>query len=192
MTIDLVKGQNVNLTKEASGINNFVLGLGWDPAKFPGQAKFDLDASAILIGADGKAVGGVDGLIYFKHLAHASGAVVHTGDNLTGDGDGDDEQIKVDLAKMPANVDKVIFVVNIYDAVNRKQNFGQVANSFIRIFNPADNKEITKYDLREDFSTQTCVAFGELYRNNGEWKFRALGEGSQDHLGSFAAKYGIN
>lgn len=192
MALDLVKGQKVDLTKGNAGLKNLTVGLGWDPVKYQGQANFDLDASAFLLGAGDKALNGQADIVYFKNLRHSSGAVTHSGDNLTGAGEGDDEQIKVDLSLIPANVEKIVFVVNIYDAVNRKQNFGQVKNSFIRVVDDATKAELLKYDLGEDYSTETAMIFGEIYKHNGEWKFNAVGTGSQDNLGSLAAKYGIN
>jgi tellurium resistance protein TerD len=194
MAIDVIKatqGQKVELTKNNPGLKNLVVGLGWDPAKYQGQADFDLDASAILVGSDGKATGKGD-LVYFNNLKHASGAVTHTGDNRTGVGEGDDEQIKVDLSLIPANIEKIVIVANIYDAVNRKQKFGMVVKAYIRIVDAATNTELVRYDLGEDYSTETSMLFGEIYKHNGEWKFNAVGTGSQDNLTSFAAKYGIN
>jgi tellurium resistance protein TerD len=194
MAIDVIKaeqGQKVELTKDNPGLKNLVVGLGWNPAKYQGQAAFDLDASAILIGADGKATGKGD-LVYFNNLKHVSGAVTHTGDNRTGVGDGDDEKIEVNLSLVPANIEKIVIVANIYDATNRKQKFGMVQEAYIRIVDAASNKEIVRYDLGEDYSTETSMVFGEIYKHNGEWKFNAVGTGSQDNLTSFAAKYGIN
>ena len=196
MSISLQKGQKVSLTKENAGLSNILIGLGWDEAKrarggffAPKPQPIDCDASALLL-KGGKLYDKSD-IIYFGNLQHKTGAVWHMGDNLTGAGDGDDEQIEVDLSKIPANVEKVAFTVTIYDSDARRQNFGQVSNAFIRIVDEATNTELIRYDLGEDFSIETAVVVGELYRHNGEWKFNAIGSGFQGGLAALCAHYGI-
>jgi len=189
MAISLSKGGNVNLSKEAPGLSNVLVGLGWDPRTTEGE-KFDLDGSAILVDANEKAVSGKH-FVFFNNLKSPDGSVVHTGDNLTGQGEGDDEQIKVDLTAVPAEVDKIVFPVAIYEADARKQNFGQVKNAFIRIVNEGDNSEIARYDLSEDAAVETAMVFGELYRAGGEWKFRAVGAGFADGLAGVVRDYGV-
>lgn len=191
MAVNLSKGQKVSLTKGNPGLSKIVVGLGWDTNKYDGGYDFDLDAAAFLLGANGKVTNDAD-FIFYGNLKHASGAVEHMGDNLTGDGDGDDEQIKVNLAAVPANVDKIGFTVTIYDSDVRKQNFGQVSNAYIRIFDEVSNTELIRYDLGEDFSVETAVVVGELYRNNGEWKFNAIGSGFQGGLYALCKNYGVN
>lgn len=191
MTIDLVKGQKVDLTKGNPGLKKLVVGLGWDPSSDHGRVNFDLDASAFLLDASGKCTNKID-LVYFGNLSHPSGAVIHTGDNLTGEGDGDDEQLKVDLSLVPGNIEKIVFVVNIYQGSERNQNFGQVKNSFIRIVNAEGNIELLNYNLGEGYSKETSMIFGEIYKHNGEWKFNAVGNGSQDNLHSLGVKFGLN
>ncbi len=190
MAISLQKGANVSLEKTSPGIQKISIGLGWDERSTDGL-DFDLDASAFLLGAEGKVRGDSD-FIFFNQLKSTCGSVEHTGDNLTGDGDGDDETILVDLSKIPPVVEKVSFTVTIHDAENRKQNFGQVSNAFIRIVNSANNEEIVRYDLTEDFSTETALIFGEMYRNNNEWKFRAVGQGYEGGLAVLARTFGVN
>jgi tellurium resistance protein TerD len=190
VSVSLTKGGNVSLTKEAPGLTNVVVGLGWDVRTTTGT-EFDLDASAIVVGADGKVVSDKH-FVFFNNLATPDGAVRHTGDNLTGGGDGDDEQITVDLANLPAEIDKIVFPVSIYEAEARGQAFGQVRNAFIRVVNQADGAELTRYDLSEDASTETAMVFGELYRNGGDWKFRAVGQGYTAGLAGIAKDYGIN
>jgi tellurium resistance protein TerD len=190
MGVSLSKGGNVSLTKTAPGLTAVIVGLGWDPRTTTG-ADFDLDASALMVKADGKIVS--DGhFVFFNNLTSPDGSVEHSGDNLTGGGDGDDEQIKVNLDGVPAEVDKVVFPVSIYDAETRQQSFGQVRNAFIRIINQADNAELARYDLSEDASTETAMIFGELYRNAGEWKFRAVGQGYATGLRGIALDFGVN
>jgi len=173
--INLVKGQKVDLTKGNSGLKSLRIGLGWDVNRFDDGA-FDLDACAFLLNADGKAR--IEGdMVYYHHLQHDSGAVKHCGDNLTGEGSGDDEVISVELDKVPADIEKIDFTVSIYDAENRMQNFGMVQNAYVRIVNEATNEELMRYDLSEDYSTETAMVMGELYRYNGEWKFTAIGKG---------------
>jgi tellurium resistance protein TerD len=190
MGISLSKGGNVSLTKEAPGLSAVTIGLGWDERTTNGEA-FDLDASAIVLGADGTAISDKH-FIFFNNLTSPDGSVEHTGDNLTGGGDGDDEQIKVNLGGMAAEVDRVVFPVSIYDADSRHQAFGQVRNAFIRVVDQADGRELTRYDLSEDASTETAMVFGELYRNGGDWKFRAVGQGYASGLAGIAKDFGIN
>lgn len=189
MAISLTKGGNVNLSKEAPSLTNMTVGLGWNPRATDGQA-FDLDAVAFLVNDTGKVRADSD-FIFFNNLKSSDGAVEHTGDNRTGEGDGDDETIMVDLTRLPADVSKVIFCAVIYDGQNRKQNFGQVSNAYIRIVNANGGSEVARYDLSEDSSTETAMVFGELYRHNGEWKFRAVGQGFAGGLGPLAASYGV-
>lgn len=191
MAVNLSKGQKVSLTKGNPGLSKIVVGLGWDTNKYDGGFDFDLDAAAFLLGANGKVTSDAD-FVFYGNLKHASGAVEHMGDNLTGDGDGDDEQIKVNLSAVPANIEKIGFTVTIYDAETRKQNFGQVSNAYIRIFDEASNTELIRYDLGEDFSIETAVVVGEMYRNNGEWKFNAIGSGFQGGLEALCKNYGVN
>lgn len=189
MSISLTKGGNVSLTKEAPGLSAVVVGLGWDARTTTG-ADFDLDASAIGVNSGGTVVS-PSHFIFFNNLQSPDGAIRHTGDNLTGEGDGDDEQIVLNLAAMPAEVDKVVFPVSIYDGESRGQSFGQVRNAFIRIINQADNAEIARFDLSEDASTETAMVFGEVYRNGGEWKFRAVGQGYSSGLSGIARDFGV-
>jgi tellurium resistance protein TerD len=189
MSISLTKGGNVSLTKEAPGLSGVVVGLGWDARTTTGQ-DFDLDASAIGVNAGGTVVS-PSHFVFFNNLQSPDGAIRHTGDNLTGEGDGDDEQIVLNLAGMPAEVDKVVFPVSIYDGEGRGQSFGQVRNAFIRIVNQADNFEIARFDLSEDASTETAMVFGEIYRNSGEWKFRAVGQGYSSGLSGIARDFGV-
>ncbi|MBJ7469912.1 MAG: TerD family protein [Solirubrobacteraceae bacterium] len=190
MGVSLTKGGNVSLTKEAPGLTAIIVGLGWDTRTTDGT-DFDLDASAILLNNTDKAVS--DGhFVFFNNLKSPDGSVEHTGDNLTGEGDGDDEQIKINLAGVPAEVEKVVFPVSIYDAESRSQSFGQVRNAFIRIVNQAGGTEIARYDLSEDASTETAMVFGEVYRSGAEWKFRAVGQGWASGLAGIARDYGVN
>ena len=189
MAISLTKGGNVNLSKEAPNLTNMAVGLGWNPRATDGQA-FDLDAVAFLVNESGKVRADAD-FIFFNNLKSSDGSVEHTGDNRTGEGDGDDEIIKVDLSKVPADVSKVVFCAVIYEGQARNQNFGQVANAYIRIVNTQGGAEVARYDLSEDSSTETAMIFGELYKNNGEWKFRAVGQGFAGGLGPLAASYGV-
>lgn len=191
MAISLTKGQKVDLTKTNPGLKNVLVGLGWDINRFDSGSDFDLDASAFLVQENGKVSGDQD-FIFYSNLEHPSGAVVHLGDNRTGAGDGDDEQITVDLSKVPENVARIAFTVTIYDAESRRQNFGQVANAFIRLVNADTDEEIVRYDLGEDFSIETAMVVGELYRHNGEWKFNAIGSGYQGGLAALCANYGID
>ena len=191
MAVSLKKGQNVDLTKTNPGLKEILIGLGWDTNKYDGGKDFDLDSSVFMLGANGK-VASDDDFVFYGNLKHKSGAVEHLGDNLTGAGEGDDEQIKIDLSKVPADVEKIDFTVTIYEAEERKQNFGQVENAFIRVMDATNNKELIRYDLGEDFSIETAVVIGELYRNKGEWKFNAIGSGFSGGLASLGKNYGVN
>lgn len=190
MPINLSKGQKVDLTKGNPGLKHLLVGLGWDVNQYDGGADFDLDAAVFLLGENGK-VQKQEDFVFYGNLKHESESVIHMGDNLTGEGDGDDEQVQVDLSKVPANVSKVAFTVTIYDSDVRRQNFGQVSNAYIRIVDEDTNQEVIRYDLGEDFSIETAVVVGELYRHNGEWKFNAIGSGFQGGLAALCANYGI-
>ena len=190
MAISLSKGGNISLTKEAPGLQKVTVGLGWDARTTDGQP-FDLDASAIGVDAAGRALSDQH-FVFFNNTRSPDGAIVHSGDNVTGEGAGDDEQIVVDLSGAPAALDRVVFPVSIYDAETRGQNFGQVRNAFIRVINQAGNAEITRYDLSEDASTETAMVFGELYRSGAEWKFRAVGQGYSAGLAGIARDFGVN
>ena len=189
MALSLSKGGNLSLTKEAPGMTKVLVGLGWDARSTDGQ-DFDLDASAFMLKADGKVRADSD-FIFYNQLKSVDGSVEHTGDNRTGEGDGDDEAIKVDLSKVPADIDRIAFTVTIHEADARKQNFGQVRNAFIRIVNQDNNSEVARYDLAEDASTETAMIFAELYRNGAEWKFRAVGQGFAGGLKPLAESYGL-
>ena len=190
MPINLSKGQKVDLTKGNPGLKNIMVGLGWDVNAFDSGADFDLDAAAFMVEDSGKCPTEKE-FIFYGNLEHTSGAIKHMGDNLTGEGEGDDEQIEVDLTKIPANVSKVPFTCTIYEAETRRQNFGQVSNAFIRIVDESSGTELIRYDLGEDFSIETAVVVGELYRHNGEWKFNAIGSGFQGGLAALCGHYGI-
>jgi tellurium resistance protein TerD len=190
MGISLTKGGNVSLTKQAPGLTAVTVGLGWDERTTSGE-DFDLDASAIALGEDGKVLSDKH-FVYFNNLISPDGSIEHTGDNLTGGGDGDDEQIKVNLADVPREIERIVFPVSIYDADPRGHAFGQVRNAFIRVINQADNSELTRYDLSEDASNETAMIFGELYRNSGEWKFRAVGQGYTSGLAGIVKDFGVN
>ena len=191
MPINLSKGQKVSLTKGNPGLKKILVGLGWDVNAFDSGADFDLDASAFLAGANGKCPTEKE-FIFYGNLEHNSGAVKHMGDNLTGSGDGDDEQIEVDLTKIPSNIEKVAFTVTIYDAEKRRQNFGQVSNAYCRIVDLDTNTELVRFDLGEDFSIETAVVVGELYKHDAEWKFNAIGSGFQGGLAALCGHYGID
>ncbi|MFQ6830987.1 TerD family protein [Butyricicoccus pullicaecorum] len=190
MPISLQKGQKVDLTKGNPTLKHVLVGLGWDVNRYDGGFAFDLDASAFLLGANGQTPN-TDAFIFYGNLKHPSGAVEHMGDNLTGEGDGDDEQILVDLTKIPDSIEKIAFTVTIYEAEQRRQNFGQVDNSFIRIVDNDTGKELIRYDLGEDFSIETAIVVGEIYRHGGGWKFNAVGSGFQGGLAALCANYGI-
>lgn len=189
IAVNLSKGQKVSLTKGHPGLSKIVVGLGWDTSKYGGG--FDLDAAAFLLGANGKVTRDED-FVFYGNLKHASGAVEHIGDNRTGAGDGDDEQIKVNLSAVPGNIEKIEFTVTIFDSEARRQNFGQVSNAYIRLFDEVSNTELFRYDLSEDFSIETAVVVGELYHNNGEWKFNAIGSGFEGGLIALCKNYGVN
>ena len=191
MPVSLSKGQKVELTKGNPGLSKLLIGLGWDTNKYDGGADFDLDAAAFLLGANGKVTSDED-FIFYGNLKHQSESVSHTGDNLTGEGEGDDEVLKVDLSKVPANIDKIAFTVTIYEAESRNQNFGQVSNAYIHILDERNNVEFIKYDLGEDFSIETAVVVGELYRHGTEWKFNAVGSGFQGGLRALCLNFGVN
>ncbi|HSA49199.1 MAG TPA: TerD family protein [Yinghuangia sp.] len=190
MGVTLAKGGNVSLTKAAPNLTAVLVGLGWDARATTGAA-FDLDASALLCGGAGKVLGD-DYFVFYNNLKSPEGSVEHTGDNLTGEGEGDDEVLLVDLTLVPQNVEKVVFPVSIYDAETRGQTFGQVRNAYIRIVNQADNNELARYDLTEDASSETAMIFGELYRYQGEWKFRAVGQGYASGLRGIALDFGVS
>ena len=191
MPVSLQKGQKVSLTKGNPGLTRVVVGLGWDVNQFDTGGAFDLDAAAFLLEDSGK-VSKSEDFVFYGNLTDPSGAVQHLGDNLTGAGDGDDEQIKINLSQVPANITKIAFSVTIYDAETRHQNFGQVSNAFIRIYNEDNGEELLRYDLGEDFSIETAAVFGELYKNNDEWKFNAIGSGYQGGLAALCANYGVD
>lgn len=191
MSINLSKGQKVDLTKGNPSLKSIMVGLGWDVNAFDSGADFDLDASAFLLGSSGKCPTEKE-FIFYGNLEHSSGSVKHMGDNLTGEGDGDDEQVMVNLSTIPDNIEKVAFTVTIYDAERRRQNFGQVSNAYIRIVDDATNTELIRYDLGEDFSIETAVVVGELYKKDGDWKFNAIGSGFQGGLAALCGHYGID
>ena len=192
MSVSLVKGQKVNLQKEdGTNLNKVVVGLGWDVNKYDGQADFDLDASAFLLNVNGKVRNDKD-IIFYGNLKSLDESVEHTGDNLTGEGEGDDEQIKIDLSKVPADVEAIAITVTIYDAVNRKQTFGQVSNAFARIVDQDSNNEVIRYDLGEDYSTETALVVAKIYRHNGNWKIEAVGSGYNNGLGGLGKDFGVN
>ena len=189
--ISLSKGQKVDLTKGNPGLSKLIIGLGWDVNKYDGQADFDLDAAAFLTGKDGKVTSDAD-FVFYNNPKHASGSVIHAGDNRTGAGEGDDEIIRVDLAKVPASIDKIAFTVTIHEADARKQNFGQVSNAFIRVADEAKGVDLIRYDLGEDFSIETAVVVAELYRQGSEWKFNAIGSGFKGGLRALCLNFGVN
>ena len=190
MAISLSKGQKVDLTKSNPGLTNITVGVGWDTNKYDGGKDFDLDSSIFLLNASGVCADEKD-FIFFNNLEGGNGSVVHTGDNLTGEGDGDDEQVKVSLSNVPTTVERIAFAITIHDAEQRSQNFGQVSNSYVRIVNDANGEELIRYDLGEDFSIETAVVVGELYRHGSEWKFNAIGSGYQGGLASLVKDYGL-
>lgn len=197
MSISLQKGQKVSLSKDNTGLSKVIIGLGWDEVQkgkaglFSKKPKpIDCDASALLL-INGKLAGKKD-IVYFGNLRHKSGTIQHMGDNLTGAGDGDDEQIKIDLSKVPEQIEKIAFTVTIYESEQRRQNFGQVNNAFIRIYNENTGEEMLRYDLGEDFSIETAAVFGELYKSGAEWKFNAIGSGYQGGLAALCANFGVD
>ncbi len=189
MPVSLSKGGNVSLTKEAPGLTSVTVGLGWDARTTTG-AEFDLDASAIVLGTDGKVLSNGH-FVFFNNLRTPDNTVVHTGDNRSGDGAGDDESINVNLAGLGAEADRITFPVSIYDAVTRAQSFGQVRNAYIRVLNAEGGAELARYDLSEDAATETAMIFGELYRSGAEWKFRAVGQGYASGLTGIAQDFGV-
>lgn len=190
MSVGLAKGGNVSLSKEEPGLTHILIGLGWDTRTTDGT-EFDLDASAFLLSASDKVRGDAD-FIFYNNLRSSDGSVEHTGDNRTGEGDGDDEALKVELGKVPADVQKIAVSVTIHEGEARRQSFGMVSNAFIRVVNDVTGREIARYDLSEDASTETAMIFGEVYRHNGEWKFRAVGQGFKGGLAPMARNYGVN
>ena len=190
MGVSLAKGGNVSLSKEAPGLSAVLVGLGWDVRTTTG-ADYDLDASALLCDDSGKVAS--DGhFVFYNNLTSPDGSVEHTGDNLTGEGEGDDEAVKVNLAAVPAEITRIVFPVSIHDAEQRGQSFGQVRNAFIRVVNQAGGTELARYDLTEDAATETAMVFGELYRHGQEWKFRAVGQGYASGLAGIAQDFGVN
>ena len=190
MAVSLRKGGNVSLKKVDPGINKAMIGLGWD-ARVTDGAAFDLDASIFMLGANGKVRSDAD-FIFYNNRSSSDGSVVHGGDNLTGAGQGDDEQANINLTSVPNDVQKLVFAVTIYEADERRQNFGMVANASIRIVNEETRREVVRFDLSEDASLETSMIFGELYRHRGEWKFRAVAQGYQGGLGALARSFGVN
>ncbi len=191
MAINLTKGQKVDLTKNNPGLSKILVGLGWDINKYDTGSDFDLDASAFLLGSNGRVLSDAD-FVFYGSPQHQSGSVIYLGDNRTGAGEGDDEQIKIDLARVPNDIYKIDFTVTIYEADKRGQNFGQISNAFIRIIDEANNRELIRYDLGEDFSIETAIVAAELYRNSGEWKFNAIGNGFKGGLRALCLNYGVN
>ncbi|WP_322906359.1 TerD family protein [Paenibacillus campi] len=190
MPINLSKGQKIDLTKTNPGLSKITVGLGWDTNKYDGGGEFDLDVSVFCTNGAGKVAGDKD-FVFFNNPQNENGSVVHSGDNRTGAGDGDDEQIKVDLPSVPATTEKIAFTITIYEADARNQNFGQVSNAYVRIVNDATNEELIRFDLGEDFSIETGVVVGELYRHGAEWKFSAIGSGYRDGLAGLVRDYGL-
>ena len=190
MPVNLKKGQKVSLTKDNPGLKNVLVGLGWDVNQFDTGGQFDLDASAFLLAENGK-VSKQEDFVFYSNPNHPSGGVNYMGDNRTGEGEGDDEQIKIDLSKIPQNIAKIAFTATIYEAEERNQNFGQVNNAYIRICDESNGQELMRYDLGEDFSIETGVIFGELYKHGTEWKFNAIGSGYQGGLAALCANYGV-
>lgn len=191
MGITLAKGQKVSLTKGNPGLKNILVGLGWDTNKYDGGYDFDLDASAFLLGSNDKVTTDTD-FIFYNNPKHSSSSVEYLGDNRTGAGDGDDEQIQLHLSLVPEHINKIAFTVTIHEAMERRQNFGQVNNSYIRVVNKDTNEELLKYELSEDFSIETALVVAEIYRHNGEWKFNALGSGFEGGLEALCRNFGIN
>lgn len=190
MGIQLSKGQRIDLTKTNPGLTKAIIGLGWDTNKYSGGHDFDLDASAFLAEENSKCANDHD-FIFYNNLQHPSGAVIHTGDNRTGEGDGDDEQLVVDFTKIPSHVHRIGITVTIHDAELRQQNFGQVSNAFVRLVDESNNQELLRFDLGEDFSIETAVVFCELYRHGNDWKFNAIGSGFSGGLAALCRNYGL-
>lgn len=191
MGISLKKGEKVDLTKGNPGLSKVIVGLGWDTNKYDGGFSFDLDAAAFVLGADGKVRSDAD-FIFYNNLQDKSGSITHLGDNLTGEGEGDDEQVKIELSSVPAEVERISFTVTIHEAEERAQNFGQISNSFIRVVSEESGEELIRYDLGEDFSVETALVVGELYRHKDEWKFNAIGSGFQGGLFALCKNFGVN
>lgn len=191
MAISLQKGQKVDLTKSNPGLTKIIIGLGWDVNKYDGGKDFDLDSSVFMLNSDGK-VTNEKNFVFFNNPKSPDGSVTHTGDNRSGAGDGDDEQIKVDLAIVSGDVAKITFTITIHEAQERNQNFGQVSNAYVRVLNEASGEELIRYDLGEDFSVETAVVVGELYRHNTEWKFNAIGSGYQNGLAGLCKDFGLD
>lgn len=190
MAVSLSKGQKVDLTKSNPGLSKVVVGLGWDVNKYDGGNDFDLDSSVFLLGDNGKVASEGD-FVFYNNASGGNGSVVHTGDNRTGEGEGDDEQVKIDLSNVPANIQRITFTITIHDGEARNQNFGQVSNSYVRIVSEDSGEELIRYDLGEDFSIETAIVVGELYRHNNEWKFSAIGSGYQGGLAALANDFGL-
>lgn len=191
MAVSLQKGQKVDLTKTNPGLTDIIVGLGWDTQKYDGANDFDLDSSVFLLNGQGKVSADSD-FIFYNNPNGAAGSVVHSGDNRTGAGDGDDETININLPGVPAAIEKIAFTITIHEGKARSQNFGQVSNAYVRVLNKVTGEEVLRYDLGEDFSIETAVVVGELYRHGGEWKFSAVGAGYQDGLAGLARDYGVN
>lgn len=195
MAISLSKGAKINLSKEfgagGTGLQELSIGLGWDTNKYDGGSEFDLDASVFILDAAGKA-NGIEDFVFYGNKTGAGGAVVHSGDNRTGDGEGDDELIEVNLGQVPGSVDKIAFTVTIHEADTRNQNFGQVSNAYVRIMNKATGEELVRYDLEEDFSTETAIVVAELYNKGGDWRFSAVGSGYAGGLAALATSFGLD
>jgi len=191
MSISLVKGQKIDLTKGNKALSKVVFGLGWDTNRYDGNSDFDLDVSAFFTDGSGKVTNEQD-FVYYGQPQHPSGALIYSGDNLTGEGSGDDETMVADLNKIPSSIDKISFSATIYDAENRLQNFGMVDNSYIRAYDANTNEELFRYELNEDFSLETGIVAGELYRKDGEWKFNAVGSGYNGGLATIARNFGLN
>ena len=190
MAISLQKGGNINLSKEAPGMKKMTVGLGWDVRATDG-AGFDLDASAFLLNSSGKVRSDTD-FIFYNQPKSPDGSVQHGGDNRSGEGEGDDEQIFIDLDKVPADIEKISICVTIHDAEARRQNFGMVSRAYVRCMNAGPDIEVARFDLSEDASVETAMIFGEIYRHGGEWKFKAIGQGFAGGLGPLAKNFGVN
>lgn len=191
MAINLKKGQKIDLTKTNPGLEKILIGLGWDTNKYDGQSSFDLDASVFLLDENGKC-SSEQNFIFYGNTKNTNNSVVHSGDNRTGDGDGDDEVIEVNLSQIPQDVKEVVFAITIYDAETRDQNFGQVNNSFVRVVDDKNGEELIRYDLGEDFSIETALVVSKLYRHGSEWKFAAIGSGYEGGLGSLVTDFGLD
>lgn len=190
MAINLQKGQKINLSKVSPGLTKAMIGLGWDVNSFDNNQDFDLDASIFMVSKSGKVENDAD-FIFYNNLKHSSGSIIHTGDNRTGEGEGDDEAVKIDFSKIPDNIDKLAVAVTIHEADIRSQNFGQVENAFVRLVDEVSNEEILRYDLSEDFSIETAVVFAEIYKKDSQWRFSAIGSGFKGGLGALCQRYGL-